>query len=787
MSKERLIERYRRHRQHSILYLRLLCASVFAVLVLAFILIIGSRRAVKINLVNELQDELRGTAIATQGSFDSMPGSFKRMESGKLIKGTTVISGSYALIDKVYDGSGTYLGVFYGDQLAVTSMRGGHKSRLQTATLPAEVTETVLNGGEPLFTEDIRVGSTSYYAYFLPMTDSDGSVVGVIMAAKELTVIQEQLNDATLSLTIIAAIIVLIVLVVISWMDIKTIRAIQELFKDEEKVLELSRANEAKSEFLARMSHEIRTPINAVLGMDEMILRESRDASITGYAVNIRNSGQSLLSIINDILDFSKIESGKLEIVPGQYTLSSLLNDSYNMICARANEKNLKLTVINDPTIPSVLCGDELRIRQILTNLLTNAVKYTKEGSVTLCVNWQRLTEQKMLLKLDVRDTGIGIRKEDQEKLFNSFQRVDERQNRTIEGTGLGLAITKQLVDLMLGSVSVTSEYGIGSTFSVVIPQEIADSSPLGDFAKLHANVPESQDYKYRVAFTAPDARILVVDDVLVNLNVIVGLLKNTKIQIDTVQSGMECLEAAVDERYDMIFLDHMMPHMDGMETLERLKGMKDCVNLDTPVIALTANAIMGAREEYLSRGFTDYLSKPIQSNELEQMLMKYLPEEKVHLSSATGGSDGEGDTPGEQTGEGADQNTDSASEEQGGADRELLASLSFLDVNTGLSYCPGIAFYRNILNTFISDERREDLKNFYSDKQWDDYRILVHSIKSNALYIGATELSEEAKATEIAVKSGRTGELKCLHDSLSSHYDELLQRLTELKERGLL
>ena len=395
---------------------------------------------------------------------------------------------------------------------------------------------------------------------------------------------------------------------------------------------EAEAANKAKSNFLANMSHEIRTPINGVLGMDAMILDECKDPKIREYALDIQSAGRNLLSIINDILDFSKIESGKMELVSVEYELASVINDSYNIIQTRAQEKGLKVNLENDPKIPSHLYGDEVRVRQIITNLLTNAVKYTKEGSVTLRINWKSIEEKKMILQIEVIDTGIGITEENQKQLFQSFQRIDEKNNRNIEGTGLGLTITKQLVDLMHGTISVESEFGKGSVFRVEIPQTIARDATLGDFSGKYRK-DECVEWKQTQCFTAPDARVLVVDDVAMNLKVVVKLLAKTMVQIDTAASGKECLELVAKKKYDVILMDHMMPEMDGIETLHCIRNMQNCPNEDTPVVMLTANAIVGAKEEYKNEGFSAYLSKPVRMSDLIDMVERFIPRDMIVMA----------------------------------------------------------------------------------------------------------------------------------------------------------
>lgn len=384
-------------------------------------------------------------------------------------------------------------------------------------------------------------------------------------------------------------------------------------------------ANEAKSRFLANMSHEIRTPINAIMGMNELILRESKEASTIEYAQNIASASESLLGIINDILDLSKIESGKMEVVPANYSLRTLITDCCKMIEGRASAKKLELIIDADKTTPCNLYGDDVRLHQIITNILTNAVKYTHEGSVTLRIRWKSAGDgKKILLIVSVEDTGIGISDENKEKLFGSFERFDNEKNKGIEGTGLGLAITKQLVELMDGNIGVYSIIGKGSLFYVEIPQEIAALGELGD---ININK-RTQNTVYKEKLVVPDKRILVVDDVKVNLKVIEGLLKKTQIQIETADGGAKCIEKAYNKKYDVILLDHMMPEIDGEDALKEIKK-EGCINHDTPVIVLTAYVMAGAREKYIEKGFDDYLSKPVSGEDLEDMLIKYIKKEK--------------------------------------------------------------------------------------------------------------------------------------------------------------
>ncbi|MBR5337019.1 MAG: response regulator [Lachnospiraceae bacterium] len=394
-------------------------------------------------------------------------------------------------------------------------------------------------------------------------------------------------------------------------------------------------ATRAKSAFLSNMSHEIRTPINAILGMNEMVLRESRDTGILEYSESIRTAGHTLLGLVNDILDFSKIEAGKIEIIPVDYDLSSLINDLVNMVQTRADDKGLTLNLDIDENIPKLLNGDDVRIKQIITNILTNAVKFTDKGSVTFSMGYEKMSdgEDYVLLKVSVKDTGIGIREEDKKKIFAEFERVEEGKNRHIEGTGLGMSITRSLLEMMGSTLNVESEYGKGSIFSFSLLQKVVKWEPLEDYQAAYQNhVKERKIYKER--FTAPEAEVLVVDDNHMNLMVFRALIKQTLVKVDLVEDGMGCLARTGRKKYDIIFLDHMMPVMDGIETLHEMRADMDNKNLDTPVICLTANAISGSRDKYIAEGFDDYMSKPIDANKLEEMMMEYLPAEKIVLTA---------------------------------------------------------------------------------------------------------------------------------------------------------
>ena len=513
-------------------------------------------------------------------------------------------------------------------------------------------------------------------------------------------------------------------------------------------------AGKAKSQFLAQMSHEIRTPINAVLGMNEMILRESSDENILDYAANIQSAGRTLLSIINSILDFSKIEDGKMEIIPVKYDIASMINNLVNSIAERARDKSLDFIVDVDEKLPSVLLGDDVRITQVIMNLLTNAVKYTEEGKVTLSIKEGKRDANFVYLDVQVKDTGIGIREEDMIKLFESFERLEEKRNRNIEGTGLGMSIVTKLLEMMDSELHVESVYGVGSVFSFCLRQSIVDAHPIGDYVKrLERSKGQSEEVTH---LYAPKARVLVVDDNAMNLKVVKNLMKLNGIVPDQVLSGMEAIEMIRRKNYDIVFLDHMMPKMDGIETLEKIKE-EHLKAEGMTIIALTANAVVGAKEIYLQAGFDDYLSKPIEVDRLEKKLAKYLPKDIVSWRANGKKNDVEvsEELPDEEILEFVPMDIEDSEDGMVSSDGiiQKVGKIG-LSVDDGLRFCGGDEdFYVEMLKDYVGayEGKAQELERFFERKDWHEYQTMVHALKSTSKTIGATDIFERAKSLEEA------------------------------------
>ncbi len=533
----------------------------------------------------------------------------------------------------------------------------------------------------------------------------------------------------------------------------------------EMKCEEATAAAEAKSSFLANMSHEIRTPINAVLGMNEMILREAQETEIRGYAQNIQSAGTALLSLINDILDISKIESGKMELMPEKYQLGGLLYDIILVVQPRMEKKGLQLILDLDENIPNELYGDEVRIRQIITNILTNAVKYTEKGSVTLRVQMKKKDARHIVLLVSVKDTGIGI-KESKEVLFASFQRGRDLRAHHIEGTGLGLSITRQLLEMMGSDLEMESVYGKGSTFSFDLVQTVVSEEPMGNLNDLYQKR-LSQEQKYRESFTAKDAHVLVVDDNGMNLKVVASLLKQTLVQIDTAQDGAGCLEKCARNHYDLILMDHLMPNMDGVEAFHRLRADKQGINYRTPVIILTANAVAGMKQQYLDEGFNGFLSKPVQGPLLEETLRRYLPEELVTLSEQ-------------------EQTDDEQDLERRQALQQVVDELQLpdMDLDDALQYSSGtvtdvLENIRGYLTDSVSN--RERIEKEYEAENWNDFKIHVHALKSTSRIVGAVHMAYLAEQMEKAAGSEDLSYIMKNYDDLICEHEQLCVSLEHL------
>ncbi len=499
-------------------------------------------------------------------------------------------------------------------------------------------------------------------------------------------------------------------------------------------------ANAAKTNFLANMSHEIRTPITAVLGMNELILRETKDTTIRQYAKDIEGAAKSLLSIINDILDITKIEAGKLSVISVEYDFGTVIRDVVNMISFKAKVKGLEFKVLIDENIPRKMMGDDIRLRQILVNLLNNAVKYTHKGTVTLEIS-QIAGEDTNTAKLFfcVRDTGIGIKEEDLQKLCMPFERIEEKRNRNIEGTGLGMSITKQLLGLLNSELKVSSVYGEGSEFSFELVQEIVADEPVG---KLEESAePEAEVYQH--SYEAPEARILFVDDNELNRKVFVGLLKETRIQIDEAGNGKECLAKVKQHAYDIVFMDHMMPELDGVETFRIMQEMGEFPSKGAPVVILTANALVGAKEKYLQEGFTAFLEKPIDYKKLEYMIWDLLDEEKLQEVAAS-----------------------AVQEEQ---ERWELPMIEGLDWKYAGTHFKNQQTMLDTIRFFAESVEYEarDLEMLFAEIETDsgrkDYCTKVHSMKNSAATIGIIPLAGMAKVLEDAARNDEVDVLQAM------------------------
>ncbi|MBQ9504656.1 MAG: response regulator, partial [Lachnospiraceae bacterium] len=559
----------------------------------------------------------------------------------------------------------------------------------------------------------------------------------------------------------------------------------------EDMAIEANAASEAKSIFLSSMSHEIRTPINAILGLDEMIIRSTKEEVTKANALGIQNSGRNLLGLINDVLDVSRIESGRMEIIEVEYELGSVVNDLVNMIKVRTDEKQLEFKVEIDPETPHLLLGDEIRLKQCATNILTNAVKYTEEGSVTMKIGHRSLDNGNVMLSFSVRDTGIGIKKEDMDKLFKPFERIEEDRNRSIEGSGLGMNIVMNLLHMMGSELKVESVYGEGSEFSYEVEQRVVDPAPIGNFNEMYERSLETS--AYQESFHAPEARVLVVDDTKMNLLVFKGLLENTQVQIDTADSGDEALVLYESTPYDVIFLDQRMPGMDGTQTLHAMRHTDNYINESTPIIVLTATVTSGAREAFIAAGFTDYLSKPIDSVKLERMLMEYIPKGKIVLPGderfgkiGEGGYEGGFDSGssyvnlGSETGGSTEAGVDV---DHSYVNLSKLREVEGLDYGFALKNCMKESILLESAESFVQlgEESVKEIMDFFEKKDYKNYTIKVHALKSSARLIGLRALSEKAAYLEECGDSNNIAEIERLTPELVDSYVNYIETLSFL------
>ena len=534
----------------------------------------------------------------------------------------------------------------------------------------------------------------------------------------------------------------------------------------EEKNEVAREALEAKSNFLANMSHEIRTPMNAIYGMAELLEERDIGREEKEYIATIKRSSENLLSIINEILDFSKVDSGKMEYIAEPYVITNMVQDVTTIIGFRIKDKHIKLITEIDERIPRELIGDEVRIRQILINLMNNAVKFTNQGTITLKMGWKPTNDTEGELQFAVVDTGIGISEENVGKLFTAFGQLDTKKNRNVEGTGLGLAICKRLVDGMHGEIGVRSKLKEGSTFCVSLPQKVYDSRPCE--YKANENIlPSSKEFQ--VNFIAPKAKVLIVDDNKVNLQVAKELMKLFGFDATTVESGKEAIDRVEKHlvTYDVIFMDHMMPFMDGVEATRFIRQLSGEYAQKVPIVALTANAIKGVEQQFIDAGMNDYLSKPIRLEQLATLLRRYIPKKKQF--------------PADISKEELEQilAEEDFSNLKG---EEILEHLEGMDVETGIKNCGGSRdVYFDLLQTYASSNLANVLQDYFEKEDMENYAVTAHSIKGASQNIGAHDVAEKAYSLERAGKRGDLNFIWDNHDELMEEYTAILKRLKKI------
>ena len=546
------------------------------------------------------------------------------------------------------------------------------------------------------------------------------------------------------------------------------------------------RVSLAKSGFLTNMSREIRTSITGLLGMNSIVMKEVRDDGLKDYLKNIQNTGQGILSLVNDVLDVCRIESGKMSIVSMEYDIFSVLADCYNANEMKASAKKLRFTVDCNPDIPSSLWGDENRIRQIINNLLSNAIKFTEVGEVTLLVNFEKLppvgtlnSDEYVMLSFTVKDTGAGIKKDELGNIFNKFASQD--MDDPAEGIGLGLCLTKELVEKCNGQITVNSRLGEGSSFTVRIPQLVLNIEPMGDFAMRYKGLGRKRG-DFSGIFLAPEARILIVDDIELNLKVLRGFLRRFKVQVDVAVSGAQCLKLAQSKHYDLIFLDHMMPVMDGVETYRKMKSLENFINKDTPVIALTSEGSSEVSESFLSVGFADYLPKPIKERDLQRALKWYLPKQLVlsgeDIQEAVGAqASSEALKPAVKE---AALNDDIELMQVTVNPYEKLAPFKdCLDITAGLEYCADDSdIYIEMLQEFIASPLHRNVETCFKNEDWENYKFYMHVLSDSSAAIGAVGMAEKFQNLENACRESRMNVVRENHDLVMALHAELVRNI---------
>ncbi|MCR5640176.1 MAG: response regulator [Lachnospiraceae bacterium] len=629
--------------------------------------------------------------------------------------------------------------------------------------MPETIVESRQSGLESTTLTELKYGDYTYHIQILGEYTGDVERDEVFYFHKE-----PKMYERTYYRLYVLIVSILFVTFLV-WMiaQIRSLSTIEQQYEEiREAKDEAEVANKAKSNFLASMSHEIRTPINAVLGMDEMILRESKDSSILEYATDIYSAGQTLLALINEILDSSKLESGKMELVPVEYELGAMIHNLHNLIIQRASVADLSLIVEVDRSLPRKLKGDDVRVRQIITNMLTNAVKYTDEGTV-----WFRILgtcEGNIAhLRIEVEDTGAGIKEEDIPRLFDAYKRLDLGKNHYVEGSGLGLNISMHLLELMGSRLQVESEYGKGSKFFFDLDQEIVDATPLGE--KYDPTSAKGTDKSEHSAgsFRAPNARVLVVDDNSMNRRVFKSLVKEMKMQVSEAASGPEAIEFAKTEYFDLIFMDHMMPEMDGVEAMQYIRSLEGIPCEHTPIYVLTANAVTGAKEAYFEAGFDGFVSKPIIFEKLEEAIREALPAELI-----------------EEVPEGLE----SSSANQGPQMPEDLPAVDGLDWSFAWLHLPGMELLEESLGEFYTliPVQSKKLSGMYDAlaanpedaAALDEYRILVHAMKSLAATVGIIPLAGTAKILEFAAKDQKLDVILKMHPVFIKEWDSYTEKL---------